>query len=335
MSTNAMSQVVSIAGLQDLLRSPPTAEAVSVVSSSSAPCLIVDLDSGRIGDGVELVQPACTVIGVSRHAAPSVPAVVDVVATGTAALAELERAVREHPQAACVLMQVLRHNASASVADGLLVESLAYSALQHGAEFARWLDGRELRVREPAAPPEYDLVLMERKGASLAITLNRPRKRNAYSAALRDALCAALELPLEDPTIEDIIVRGAGPAFCAGGDLDEFGSARDAAAAHLIRATRNAGALIHRLRERITCRLHGACIGAGIELPAFAGHVVAAEDAHFRLPEVAMGLIPGAGGTVSIVKRIGRLRTAWLALSNAAIDAPTALAWGLVDAVEE
>ena len=77
--------------------------------------------------------------------------------------------------------------------------------------------------------------------------------------------------------------------------------------------------------------VHGACVGAGIELPAFAGRVVASRDAWFALPEVAMGLVPGAGGTVSLPRRIGAQRTAWLALTGRRIDAETALAWGLVD----
>ena len=62
-----------------------------------------------------------------------------------------------------------------------------------------------------------------------------------------------------------------------------------------------------------------------MELPAFAGRVVAAPDATFGLPEVSLGLIPGAGGTVSLPRRIGRHRTAWLALTGQPIDAPTAL----------
>jgi len=129
------------------------------------------------------------------------------------------------------------------------------------------------------------------------------------------------------------VIDGRGPAFCAGGDLDEFGMARDAAIAHVSRTTRSAAALMHRLRDRVECHVHGACIGAGIELPAFAGRVVARRDAFFQLPEVGMGLIPGAGGTVSVTRRIGRLRTVGLALTGARIDAGTALAWGLVDAM--
>ena len=85
--------------------------------------------------------------------------------------------------------------------------------------------------------------------------------------------------------------------------------------------------------ERIEVRVHGACVGAGIELPAFAARLSARADAFFELPEVAMGLIPGAGGTVSLPRRIGRQRTAWLALSGERIDVDTAMAWGLVDEV--
>jgi enoyl-CoA hydratase/carnithine racemase len=77
--------------------------------------------------------------------------------------------------------------------------------------------------------------------------------------------------------------------------------------------------------------VHGACAGAGVELPAFAGRVIADPGTTFLLPELAMGLIPGAGGTVSLPRRIGRERTAKLALSGEPIDAKTALDWGLVD----
>ena len=68
-------------------------------------------------------------------------------------------------------------------------------------------------------------------------------------------------------------------------------------------------------------------------MPAFARQVVAAEDAFFQLPEVAMGLVPGAGGTVSIPRRIGRQRTAYLALSGLRVDAATAHRWGLIDEI--
>jgi len=79
--------------------------------------------------------------------------------------------------------------------------------------------------------------------------------------------------------------------------------------------------------------VHGACVGAGVELPAFAARVLARANVLFQLPEVSMGLVPGAGGTASIARRIGRQRTAWMALSGARIDAETAIDWGLVDEI--
>jgi enoyl-CoA hydratase/carnithine racemase len=62
--------------------------------------------------------------------------------------------------------------------------------------------------------------------------------------------------------------------------------------------------------------------------------VVARPDARFRLPELSMGLVPGAGGTVSLPRRIGRQRTAWMALAGVEVGAEVALGWGLVDAIE-
>ena len=61
--------------------------------------------------------------------------------------------------------------------------------------------------------------------------------------------------------------------------------------------------------------------------------MVAREDAWFALPEISMGLVPGAGGTVSLPRRIGRQRTAWLALTGTRLDAATALRWKLIDAI--
>ena len=76
-------------------------------------------------------------------------------------------------------------------------------------------------------------------------------------------------------------------------------------------------------------------MGAGIELPAFAARVTATEDAVMALPELGIGLIPGAGGTVSIPRRIGQHRAAYLALSGCRIDAVRALRWGLIDDITD
>jgi enoyl-CoA hydratase/carnithine racemase len=201
--------------------------------------------------------------------------------------------------------------------------------LQAGPEHGRWLAGRSRRLREI---DERSPVRVQHQDRKLRITLTRPQKRNAYNAATRDALLDALAIVAGDPSIE-VLIDGDGPSFCSGGDLDEFGTLADPATAHVLRLARSAARAVHELAARVTVHVHGACIGAGIELPAFAARVTAREDATFALPEVGMGLVPGAGGTVSIPRRIGRHRTAWLALTGRRIDAPTALAWGLVDEI--
>ncbi|KAA9153190.1 enoyl-CoA hydratase/isomerase family protein [Amycolatopsis acidicola] len=242
----------------------------------------------------------------------------------------LRAAAHDNPQAALVLAQVLRAGGG-DVAAALDLESFAYSTLLGGAEFARWL---EKRGERPLPPPSTEPVLVERDGARLLITLNRPERRNAYGREVRDALVEALRLAELDDSIERVVLTGAGPSFSAGGDLDEFGTTPDLATAHFVRTRGGAGLLLHRLAERAEVRVQGSCVGAGIELPAFAGRVIAREGTTFRLPEVGMGLIPGAGGTVSIPRRAGRWRTLFLALSGRPLGTTTALEWGLIDAVE-
>ncbi|MEE2031764.1 enoyl-CoA hydratase/isomerase family protein, partial [Rhodococcus chondri] len=203
--------------------------------------------------------------------------------------------------------------------------------LQGGPEFARWLEERGPRPLPPPAPAEPTSIA--REGDTLHVTLDRPERRNAYGTQLRDSLVEALRLALLDDSIEHVLLDGAGPSFCAGGDLDEFGRTPDTAIAHLIRTRGGAGRLVARLADRIEVRLHGHCVGAGIEIPAFAGRVVADPATVFRLPEVSMGLIPGAGGTVSVPRRIGRWRAMHLFVTAAPLDAQRALEWGLVDEV--
>jgi hypothetical protein len=238
--------------------------------------------------------------------------------------------VEAHPQASLVAAQVLRATDGASPGVALVVESLAYSVLQAGPEFQAWLAARQ---PTPYRAPSGPAVLVDRDGPLLMVTLNRPEVRNAVDRAVRDGLVEALQLAASDNSITDVVLRGNGPSFCSGGDLAEFGTAPDPATAHIIRTARSPGSWAAALGPRLRAEVHGACVGAGVEIAAWAGDVVATEDATFLLPEVAMGLIPGAGGTASMARRIGRQRTAYLALSGRPIDAVTALAWGLVDRV--
>jgi enoyl-CoA hydratase/carnithine racemase len=202
--------------------------------------------------------------------------------------------------------------------------------LQGGPEFARWRAGRPARRRaaDPAPP-----VRVVRAGGVLRLTLDRPDVHNAVSPALRDALADALALAVVDDGIDRIVLDGAGPSFCSGGDLDTFGTFPDPATAHVVRLTRSPTRLLAAVARRTEVRVHGACLGAGVELAAFAARVVADPGTRLGLPEVPLGLVPGAGGTVSLPRRIGRQRTALLALTARPVDAATALEWGLVDEV--
>ncbi len=253
-----------------------------------------------------------------------------VIADGDGALRSIVATVEAAPLASAAFVQVLRGAGGRGLADGLLLESAVYSTLQGGPELAAWLAARTRRAR----PPEpAHLVRIERHDAVLRLVLDRPHVRNALNAALRDELLAAFDLARWDDSIRSIELSGAGVCFSSGGDLDEFGSYGDPTTAHLVRGHASLAVAFHELRDRMVVRVHGSCRGSGIELPAFAGRVVATGDATFGLPELRLGLVPGAGGTVSLPARIGRHRTALLGLTGAPVDAATALTWGLVDEV--
>lgn len=238
---------------------------------------------------------------------------------------DVATAVEQNPQASAACVRLLTDRAP-SVEEGLVAESLAYAELQAGPEFALWLD-----ERGPVTPvPSPEPVLLDREDDHLTITLNRPETHNAVDVALRDGLFEALELVEADATLT-VTLRGAGPSFCSGGDLREFGTFPDPASAHAIRLERLPARALAAVADRATAQVHAHCVGAGAELAAFCHRVIADPGTLFRLPEVSMGLVPGQGGTVSIPRRIGAQRSAWLALTGRPIDASTALEWGLVD----
>jgi hypothetical protein len=235
---------------------------------------------------------------------------------------------RSNPWAASALVTLLRGGEHRTIDEGLVAESATYSLLQAGPDFARW---RGSRTTKTIPADEGPAVIWEASGDTLNIRLHRPHRHNAFSRRLRDALVEALSLAVAEPSFARVVLSGDGPSFCSGGDLDEFGTFPDAASSHALRLTRSAARLAALVADRLEVRLHGACMGAGIELAAFARRVVAHPSAVISLPEVGLGLVPGAGGTVSIPSRIGRRRTALLALSGMQLDATTALRWRLID----
>lgn len=303
-----------------------------LVELGSEPPAGVDL-AGALRALAELPCPTIALQGgVPATQAKELADRFDVIVDDEAQLAPVLAGIRRSPLAALALVQLLRLGERLDLHQALVVESLVYSTLQSGPEFGSWLERRSVRPRREGGTGP--VVRVSRDGERLRLTLNRPEVRNAFSSDMRDALVEALRVAACDPSVLEVRVDGAGPAFCSGGDLDEFGSLPDPATAHAVRSTRHPARALIACAERVRVRVHGACVGAGIELPAFAAEVIAREDAWFQLPEVGMGLVPGAGGTASLPRRIGRQRTAWLALSGERIDAARALAWGLVDGLE-
>ena len=248
------------------------------------------------------------------------------------ALAELSVRCLRWPQAEAVCDDVLRAvDVEAPAVNGVITESLAYSTLQSGPEFARWL-----AERGPAHLPDIpNPVVGQREGNTLRIAFNRPQRHNAFTTDARAELLALLSVAQLDDSVSELVLTGNGPSFCSGGDLAEFGMFTDPASAHLARTRYSPALVLDELTARLgaACRaeVHGQVLGSGLEMAAFCGHVTCTPGARMGLPELALGLIPGAGGTVSITRRIGRWRAAYLVLSGEFIGPETALAWGLVD----
>jgi len=236
-------------------------------------------------------------------------------------------AVLNRPHAATVAALLGRH-LPADPVEAFHAESLAYATLQAGPEHAAWLAMRGRRVRRDDAPR----VCLDGT-EPVVLTLTRPRLHNLLDRRGRDELTDAFRtIALLD---EELSVHwvAEGPSFCAGGDPAEFGTVPDPPTAHLVRSSASPALALAAIRHRVRVHVHGACVGAGIELAAQAATVTADPGTIFRLPELTMGLIPGVGGMWSIARRIGRRRLLTWLLLDREVDAPTAKAWGLVDAI--
>lgn len=304
-----------------------SARGCSAIMEAGRPVAFVDLD--RCDEGLFLEPlPPVPVIGIGERSHPCAQRL-DAIIEPPVAAATLIQHIQRAPRAAAVIVQMLRVLPKLPMTDGLTLESLTYGLLQGSEEHAAWLSSR--RTSRPHPPGR---VLIERREAVLHVTLDRPEARNAIDRGMRDQLFEAFTLAAIDRDIRLVQLRAVGETFSAGGDLDEFGTTRDPATAHLIRSCTLPALALARRPEIVDVHIQGPSIGAGVEIAAFARRVTAAPTAWFQLPELAMGLLPGAGGCVSVSRRVGRQRAALMILSGQRIDADTALRWGLIDAIE-
>jgi enoyl-CoA hydratase len=327
--------LLSCSQLIDAARRHPFPEAWWLAQERS--CLVIDAGAGALPAGGERIAQLsswlralpCPVVALAAVAADcGVLSACDARTARPEEAALIARNCGRSPLAALALVQVLRITENLPLEQGLLVESLAYATLQAGPEFTRWHDAY---VNSMTPPDEGPAVCVDRHEDQLSIRLNRPHAHNALNIAMRDALVEAFDLLSSDPSISAATVGGVGRRYCVGGDLNEFGTRADAPSAHRIRSLRSPALSLLRCAQRVDFRVHSACIGSGIELAAFGRRIYARRDAYFQLPELKLGLIPGSGGCVSLPKRIGRQRTALLALTGRRLSAREALSWGLVD----
>lgn len=176
------------------------------------------------------------------------------------------------------------------------------------------------------------LVNVNRDGGLATVTLARPEKRNAVSSEVARTIAATFRELSGDDGLRVVVLNGAGPSFCAGADVREMAGFDPASAEAFIRGLHDAVAAVMDCPVPVVAAVHGACVGAGLELAAGADLRVAAEDARFAMPEVLVG-VPSVIEAALLPRLIGRGRAARLVLTGEIIDAALAERWGLVEEV--
>ncbi len=183
-------------------------------------------------------------------------------------------------------------------------------------------------------------VLYEVDDAIATITLNRPDARNAYSSAMAEELVDALDRAELDDSVRAVIVTGAGPAFCAGGDLkamrDESGmfagdpvELRD----NYLRGMQTIPRRFERFEKPVVAAVNGHAIGAGLDLSLMCDIRIASDQAKFGSTFAKVGLIPGDGGAYLLTRVVGFSKAVELILTAKVIGADEALRLGLVTEV--
>jgi len=177
-------------------------------------------------------------------------------------------------------------------------------------------------------------VLYEKREGVAWVTLNRPAVLNAINVRMRDELWEVAGAIRDDPDVRVVIFKGAGdPAFSAGADISEFGTAPSYVESRRARRQRDLWGLILSLEVPLIAALHGYALGAGIELALCCDLRIAAGDARLGLPEVGLGYIPSAGGTQTLPRHVPPGIAMQMVLTGDPIDAATALRYGLVQRI--
>jgi enoyl-CoA hydratase len=180
-----------------------------------------------------------------------------------------------------------------------------------------------------------DVLLLDVTDRVATVTLNRPESRNALSGELRRAIHRTLRDLDADEGVDVVILTGADPAFCAGLDLKELAAGSGASNDALVadeRAPQDRGPF-PRMSKPVIGAINGPAITGGFELALHCDLLVASERAAFADTHARVGIMPGWGLTVLLPQAVGVRRARELSATGNFLDAPTALAWGLVNHV--
>ena len=177
-----------------------------------------------------------------------------------------------------------------------------------------------------------DVLLVERRGRVGVITLNRPKVLNALNDALMEALGAALIAFDADADVGAIVIAGSQRAFAAGADIAAMADWTYSDVYNSNFITRN-WETIRQIRKPVIAAVAGLALGGGCELALSCDIIVAGRSAKFGLPEIKLGLLPGAGGTQRLPRAIGKAKAMDMCLSARMLDAEEADRYGLVSRV--
>jgi len=182
----------------------------------------------------------------------------------------------------------------------------------------------------PMALPTVEIV---RDGLVATLRLNRPERLNAVNRGLIEDVIAALDALEADGDVRAIILTGAGRAFCAGADLAERKEMSEAEVAVHRKRVVALFDRVARCEKPLVAAVNGAAYGGGAELALLCDVILASEQAAFRFPEVALGIIPGGGGCYTLVQAVGKYRAKELVLTARVVPAAEAEALGLASRV--
>lgn len=165
------------------------------------------------------------------------------------------------------------------------------------------------------------------------LSLNRPAQRNALNRSVISELGANLAMLSSNQQLRAIILRGEGKAFAAGADIAEMQSMKAADAEGLARLGQRVFTAFENLPVPTIALVHGFALGGGLELAMACDIRIAAQGAEFGQPEVALGVLPGFGGSQRLPRIVGQGRAMYMLLTGERISAEMALAYGLVSEI--